>query len=84
MTDWLKTMNPNQVQAICTAYESGFGHGYNRREPPLGNPYHDGVPEAQAYAIGVAEGELRKKREASETPPKGFDRLGMPLLTTNR
>jgi len=52
---WAKVLNPTQVLAITTAYESGYGHGHQRRH--LGNPYEEGTPEHEAYRIGVKEGE---------------------------
>ena len=45
------------VDAICNAYESGVGH---RGRPTANvNPYREGTPEHDAYAIG-AKGEAAK------------------------
>ncbi len=41
-------------QSICNAYESGVGHGKDRRT--LNNPYSEGSDCWNAYAYGVSEG----------------------------
>ncbi|WP_428383657.1 hypothetical protein [Nevskia ramosa] len=42
------------VLGICNAYESGVGHGKQRRT--LKNPYSEGSDCWNAYAYGVSEG----------------------------
>lgn len=45
------------VLEICTAYEQGFGHGYDQRD--LTNPYSEGYGK-EAWDYGYSEG-LRKR-----------------------
>ena len=53
------------VDAICNAYESGVGH---RGRPTANvNPYREGTPEHEAYAIGA-------KGEAAQAEAKVTDR----------
>lgn len=54
-------MEPSDlVLEICTAYESGYGHGYDQRN--LSNPYNHGSNEWQGWDHGYAEGNRRRQR----------------------
>jgi len=47
------------VLAICTAYEQGYGHGYDQRN--LSNPYGDKTSNAwQAWDYGYSEGNRKR------------------------
>jgi hypothetical protein len=55
----------NAVLAICTAYEQGYGHGYDRRN--LGNPYRKASDVWWAWDFGYSEGNRKRlSREAQE------------------
>lgn len=47
-------------QGICDAYESGVGHGRQRRT--LSNPHIEGSDGFHAYAYGVEQGNLQQDR----------------------
>jgi hypothetical protein len=57
-----------KVLGICDAYESGYGQGLKAEGAPnTTNPYKQGSPEYEAYAIGDGKG-----REAERpAPPPG-------------
>jgi hypothetical protein len=44
----------HEILAICTAYEQGYGHGYERRN--LTNPYKKDSDEWHAWDHGYSEG----------------------------
>ncbi|MCP3703175.1 MAG: hypothetical protein GY954_09635 [Alteromonas sp.] len=44
----------HEVLAICTAYEQGYGHGYDQRGLP--NPYGKKTDEWEAWDYGYSEG----------------------------
>jgi hypothetical protein len=44
----------HEILAICTAYEQGYGHGYDCRS--LKNPYKKDSDEWQAWDYGYNEG----------------------------
>ena len=50
------------VLEICTAYEQGYGHGYDKRN--LTNPYPYGLAK-EAWDYGYSEG-LRKRTSDDE------------------
>lgn len=43
-----------KILAICTAYEQGYGHGYDVRGLP--NPYKKASDEWEAWDYGYSEG----------------------------
>jgi hypothetical protein len=64
------------VRHVCTAYESGFGHGVEGRD--LGNPYVPVSSAWEGYRYGYEQG--LKKRSAHETA--GVQVAGDTLTTT--
>lgn len=48
----------SKVYMICSAYESGYGHGLDGKDDYC-NPYKEGTEEHEAYAIGRREGKQR-------------------------
>jgi len=44
----------SKVFIICSAYESGVGHGFELDELP--NPYKKNTDEHEAYDLGYKEG----------------------------
>ncbi|MCP4460926.1 MAG: hypothetical protein GY816_23340 [Cytophagales bacterium] len=50
----------DQLLGICTAYESGYGHGLDSRDLP--NPYPKNTSDHWAYGHGYSEG-----RQAEQT-----------------
>ena len=51
-------MTSMMVLEICTAYEQGYGHGYDKRD--LSNPYAEGNGK-EAWEYGYSEG-MRKRQ----------------------
>ncbi len=50
---------PSQlVLEICTAYEQGYGHGYDQRGLP--NPYRDKSLTQDAWDYGYSEGNRKR------------------------
>jgi len=61
------------VIGICTAYEQGYGHGYDQRN--LQNPYREKSETWMAWDYGYGEGnrkriddDLRKPYNAKHNP----------------
>lgn len=52
-----------RVNHICTAYESGFGHGLQADAATARNPYERYTEESVAYELGYVAG-LEKKEAA--------------------
>lgn len=46
------------VVSVCTAYEQGYGYGYEQRN--LTNPYKSDSPEWIAWDYGYSEGNRKK------------------------
>lgn len=65
------------VRHVCTAYESGFGHGADGRD--LGNPYVPLSSAWEAYQYGHEEG--LKRRSSGETPAPlgGYQPIDGPM-----
>lgn len=67
----------HEVLVICTAYEQGYGMGYDRRK--LQNPYKKGTDGWQAWDYGYSEGNrkwlthsMRKIDDAKCSGPVGL------------
>ncbi len=48
----------HKILAICTAYEQGYGHGYDQRG--LSNPYAEKTDEREAWDYGYSEGSRKQ------------------------
>lgn len=59
------------VLSICEAYESGVGMGLrdDSKAPNMANPYKQGTPEYEAYAIGEDKG---RTMERPAEPPSAW------------
>jgi hypothetical protein len=61
----------HEVLAICTAYEQGYGHGYEQRS--LSNPYAISSDERDAWDHGYNEGaRARQRYEKAEAVPEAL------------
>ena len=56
-------MTSRTVIEICTAYEQGYGHGYDMRD--LSNPYAEGNGK-EAWEYGYSEG-MRSRQSDDRT-----------------
>lgn len=56
---WPMPITRFQVLFLCTAYESGVGHG--QQNDNLCNPYADGDPAHYAYELGLEQGRKARK-----------------------
>lgn len=59
------TIDIDDLQASCDAYEQGFGKGYNLT-PDLTNPHLENTPEHGAWYYGCTRGQAKRKQIIDE------------------
>jgi hypothetical protein len=62
-------VKPDDIYAICTAYEQGYWHGFSVRGLP--NPYCIHTDEREAWNYGYNEGK-RKAKFKAKAPPQSI------------
>jgi hypothetical protein len=63
-----------EIWMICNAYESGYGHGYDRRG--LTNPYKGGTDQRKGWDYGFSEGEKKRMRHEENKRAKNMGVIG--------